>query len=1056
MRCRRAGKISPRVGKQAEPSLAAGKEQFIDQLDGNASLKSQNLEDDDKDECVENQEESENEERIETIVGNRPEKVVGEVQRPPARKVIKRDEGLVQALSLPAVSLYNMRSIWSKINNLADDINMRETDLCFLTEVWEKKESRRHQRAIEEMLEMKGIKYISTPRVGGRRGGGVAIAYSPENFQVSKLNVEVPSPLECLFALIKPSSQIGRTRKTIAICFYSPPRSKSNTKLLDLLSEQIGRLRTEHKECGIIICGDRNNLPVERLLAVDPALRQIVKFNTNKNQDKVLDIICTDLSSGFQEPTKLPAIKVDEGRDGVPSDHWGVEVRPRTNLSTTKAAPPKQTVFVRRMPDSLVATFGLKLAGQDWDSCLRDGMTSSEMATAFEVQAGKIVNEQFPLKKVTVTQGELPYFNEELRTLRRQRNRVYIKEGKSAKYHELQTKFQAKLKCEAIKYKDKIIQEVADGKRGSSYSAIRKLGDNSCGVDKRKEFTIPSYVEKGLSPEQAANKLADHFSAISQTVPPLDIEKFHPALRLEIRRGIAQNDKPRLNQHDTYRKLLRIRKPNSSVPGDVPRRLISEYPFQWAEPATRIFNEIIKSSEWPIHWKQEHMITIHKTDDPRLVKDEDDVRSISKTSFLSKTFENILGDWLLPIVDPYLDPGQCGGLKNTSVNHYLVKLLNFIHTAVDQPTPTAVVLAALDLSKAYNRGDSMVIEDLYDMHVPGWLLAIICSYLSNRTMILKYQQAVSTQRSLPGGYGAGTWLGGFLFIIKFNGICLRPPIPRPLSGNKAIQLKFVDDATKAATINLRKSLCPDPITRCFPLRYCERTQMKIMDEENVLQQELNRFQDETKKNNFVLNKKKTFIMSFNFSRGYAFPPEFYAEKEILEVKPVLKILGVMIQSNLKWDAQIEHITKKASKTIWRLRRMKQLGVDNKTLATFWKSEGRTHLEATCPVWTGAITKRQSRAISRVQRKAVATITGKEYVRGCLELNLETLKTRRKQIATKFAEKTTKKSRHKDIFKELPNPPTTRRGKKVWCEPISRTRRHHNSPVPHLTRLLNNK
>ena len=105
MRCRRAGKISPRVGKQAEPSLAAGKEQFIDQLDGNASLKSQNLEDDDKDECVENQEESENGVRIETIVGNRPEKVVGEVQRPPARKVIKRDEGLVQALSsVPASS----------------------------------------------------------------------------------------------------------------------------------------------------------------------------------------------------------------------------------------------------------------------------------------------------------------------------------------------------------------------------------------------------------------------------------------------------------------------------------------------------------------------------------------------------------------------------------------------------------------------------------------------------------------------------------------------------------------------------------------------------------------------------------------------------------------------------------------------------------------------------------------------------------------------------------------------------------------------------------------
>ena len=163
----------------------------------------------------------------------------------------------------------------------------------------------------------------------------------------------------------------------------------------------------------------------------------------------------------------------------------------------------------------------------------------------------------------------------------------------------------------------------------------------------------------------------------------------------------------------------------------------------------------------------------------------------------------------------------------------------------------------------------------------------------------------------------------------------------------------------------------------------------------------------------------------------------------------------MIQNDLKWDAQIDLMTKKASRTIWRLRRMKQLGVDEQTLAQFWKSEGRVHLEATCPVWTGAITKRQSRSLSRVQRKAVAAITIKEYERGCRELKLEELAVRRKQIAKNFAEKTVKKSRHSDIFEQLPNPPTTRRGKKVWKEPISHTRRHKNSPVPYLTNLLNN-
>ena len=156
-----------------------------------------------------------------------------------------------------------------------------------------------------------------------------------------------------------------------------------------------------------------------------------------------------------------------------------------------------------------------------------------------------------------------------------------------------------------------------------------------------------------------------------------------------------------------------------------------------------------------------------------MVKSEEDVRTISKTIFFSKVLESLLGERLLPIVEPYLDPGQCGGLSRTSTSHYLIKLLDFVHTTLDKRTPHAVVMAALNLSKAYNRGDSMVIEDLHAMHTPNWLLAILCSYLSLRSLTLRYQNATSSPpHDLPGGYSAGTWLGGFLFIIKFNGIFL--------------------------------------------------------------------------------------------------------------------------------------------------------------------------------------------------------------------------------------------------------------------------------------------
>merc|ERR1712001_537008 len=104
------------------------------------------------------------------------------------------------------------------------------------------------------------------------------------------------------------------------------------------------------------------------------------------------------------------------------------------------------------------------------------------------------------------------------------------------------------------------------------------------------------------------------------------------------------------------------------------------------------------------------------------------------------------------------------------------------------------------------------------MHTPNWLLSLLVSYLSERSLVQKYQKTEAEPKYLPGGFGAGTWMGGFLFLVKFNGICLRPPIPRPISGNGAIQLKYIDDSTKAATVNLKKSLIPDPITRPFPLQ----------------------------------------------------------------------------------------------------------------------------------------------------------------------------------------------------------------------------------------------
>ena len=367
--------------------------------------------------------------------------------------MIRRDEGLVVALSLPTITQYNMRSLWAKAGNLADDINFRQSDICFLTEVWQSAENKKHKYKIEEMLEMKGINYISTPRPGIRRGGGVAIAFPGTRFHITKLNVNIPNPLECLFALVKPvDKQAGKLKKIIAVCFYSPPRSRKNSQLIDLITVEISRLRAQHSGCGVIICGDRNDLKIEELISGDPTLRHIVTHNTNKKKDKVLDIVVTDLYTGYQEPGLLPAVLVDTGRQGVPSDHAGVEVKPRTNLSQSKARPKKETFMVQRMPDSLVSDFGGLLVMEDWN-CLQDGMSPDELVEAFQTSASRLVDHHFPIKRVSVIQGDKPYFTEELRQLRRKRDHIYQKSGKSPQYLITQSKFTNKLKEEASKYK---------------------------------------------------------------------------------------------------------------------------------------------------------------------------------------------------------------------------------------------------------------------------------------------------------------------------------------------------------------------------------------------------------------------------------------------------------------------------------------------------------------------------------------------------------------------------------------------------------------------------
>ena len=102
-----------------------------------------------------------------------------------------------------------------------------------------------------------------------------------------------------------------------------------------------------------------------------------------------------------------------------------------------------------------------------------------------------MVKQHFPEKTITVTSFDKPYMTEELKQIRRRRQRVYRREGKSQKYIELKKEFDSKLKAQSFKYQQKIAEKVAQGSISNTYRALRKLEFG--GSVTQSSFDLPSY-----------------------------------------------------------------------------------------------------------------------------------------------------------------------------------------------------------------------------------------------------------------------------------------------------------------------------------------------------------------------------------------------------------------------------------------------------------------------------------------------------------------------------------------------------------------------------------
>ena len=206
-------------------------------------------------------------------------------------------------------------------------------------------------------------------------------------------------------------------------------------------------------------------------------------------------------------------------------------------------------------------------------------------------------------------------------------------------------------------------------------------------------------------------------------------------------------------------------------------------------------------------------------------------------------------------------------------------------------------------------------------------------------------------------------------------------------------------------------------------------------------------------------------MLFNTARKRDFSPKVALGDgdQTLELVEQVKLLGIIVTSDMKWHANTAYLSDKGYGRLWMIRNLKRLGASKAELLEVYEKQCRSILELAVPVWTAGLTSEDVVALERVQKSAFAIILGRQYngyQDALTDLHMKSLEERRMDLCIKFAKKSVKSDKYKHWFVKNDKPVVpavkTRRERIITTfKPVkTRTDRYRDSPLPFLTMLLN--
>ncbi|KAI8484066.1 hypothetical protein Bbelb_381840 [Branchiostoma belcheri] len=656
------------------------------------------------------------------------------------------------------------------------------------------------------------------------------------------------------------------------------------------------------------------------------------------------------------------------------------------------------------MRDSDIRAFGQWVCSYDWEEVYAEQTCESKTAKFYQTLQ-KYIETHFPIRRVKMHPTDKPWVTPELKSLILKRQEAFS-QGKTCLWKQL---------------RNKINREVKRARKSHYCNRVEKLKKENPGKWYQEIKTILNMQQKELSLHIPGNETADNsfianyinrqFAEVAQGRPRLDPTQL-PAYQP------CESPPLEIQPWDVYHILRKLKVGKAPGPDQLSTRILKEFSYEMSKPIANILNTSLTEGFVPQEWKDAVVVPLPKTQPPSVEK----LRPVSLTSQLAKVAEAFVCKWLLQDITPNLDPQQFGGLKGRSTTHYLVSLVDHLSKESDKPGNISTMVMT-DFSKAFDRIDHTVaICKLIKLGTRTCIIPWICDFMSARRQRVRYSGELSEWETLTCSVPQGTLLGPVIFLAVFDDAVREIP-------TRVSEWKFVDDLSMAES---RHYLQP-----------------------SVMQEELTKFSQWSEQNFMLLNADKCKVMTFCFMTRPPPPMVLTINGKELEIVAVARLLGVLLQSDLKWEANVSGMLSKANSRLFLLRRLGNFHVSVQDLLLVYTSFVRPVVEYCVPVWNPGLTCKQITRLEHVQKRALRTILKGQYSSydAALQLTgLKSLKDRREDLCLKFATKL-----NPDLL-----PPKvgelsgrhTRNSEKLKATKY-RTNRYKNSPVPYLVRILNN-